>query len=79
VEAHLASINRTPSEPVKEWIALALFALSSVSFAKLPAGTVEGLLKPENKDKLVDLLTDHVVVGKVPSKTAVTLDMPPAK
>jgi len=35
---------------------------------------VEGLLKPENKDKLVGLLTYHVVAGKVLSKTAVTLD-----
>lgn len=51
-----------------------VFAPSDEAFAKLPAGTVEGLLKPENKDKLVDLLTYHVVAGNVPSKTAVTLD-----
>lgn len=35
------------------------------AFAKLPAGTVEDLLKPENKEKLVAILTYHVVPGKV--------------
>ena len=42
-----------------------LFAPSDEAFAKLPAGTVEDLLKPENKDKLVAILTYHVVPGKV--------------
>lgn len=51
-----------------------VFAPTDAAFAKLPAGTVEGLLKPENKDKLIDILTYHVVSGNVPSKTAVTLD-----
>ena len=37
------------------------------AFAKLPAGTVEDLLKPENKDKLVAVLTYHVIPGKVMS------------
>ena len=50
-----------------------VFAPTDEAFAKLPAGTVEGLLKPENKEKLVDILTYHVVAGNVPSKTAVTL------
>jgi uncharacterized surface protein with fasciclin (FAS1) repeats len=53
---------------------LTVFAPTDDAFAKLPAGTVESLLKPENKDKLVDILTYHVVNGNVPSKTAVTLD-----
>ena len=35
---------------------------------------VETLLKPENKEQLIDILTYHVVSGKVPAKTAVTLD-----
>ena len=35
--------------------------------AKLPAGTVESLLKPENEDKLVGILTYHVVAGKIMS------------
>ena len=42
-----------------------VFAPSDEAFAKLPAGTVEDLLKPENKDKLVAVLTYHVVPGKV--------------
>ena len=50
-----------------------VFAPTDDAFAKLPKGTVESLLKPENKDKLVDILTYHVVAGKVPSKVAVTL------
>lgn len=42
-----------------------VFAPTNEAFAKLPAGTVENLLKPENKDKLVAVLTYHVVAGKV--------------
>ena len=42
-----------------------VFAPTDEAFAKLPAGTVENLLKPENKDKLVSILTYHVVSGKV--------------
>ena len=41
------------------------FAPTDEAFAKLPAGTVDDLLKPENKDKLVAILTYHVVPGKV--------------
>ena len=44
-----------------------VFAPSDAAFAKLPAGTVESLLKPENKSKLVAILTYHVVPGKVMS------------
>ena len=44
-----------------------VFAPTDEAFAKLPAGTVESLLKPENKDKLVSILTYHVVPGKVMS------------
>ena len=42
-----------------------VFAPSDDAFAKLPAGTVEDLVKPENKDKLVSILTLHVMSGKV--------------
>lgn len=42
-----------------------VFAPTDEAFAKLPAGTVETLLKPENKEKLVGILTYHVVAGKV--------------
>lgn len=44
-----------------------VFAPTDAAFAKLPAGTVEMLLKPENKAKLVAMLTYHVVPGKVMS------------
>ena len=42
-----------------------VFAPTDEAFAKLPAGTVENLLKPENKDKLTAILTYHVLSGKV--------------
>lgn len=42
-----------------------VFAPTDEAFAKLPKGTVEDLLKPENKDKLAKILTYHVVSGKV--------------
>jgi uncharacterized surface protein with fasciclin (FAS1) repeats len=42
-----------------------VFAPTDEAFAKLPAGTVDDLLKPENKDKLVAILTYHVVPAKV--------------
>ena len=45
-----------------------VFAPTNEAFAKLPAGTVENLLKPENKAQLVAVLTYHVVPGKVYSK-----------
>ena len=41
-----------------------VFAPNNAAFAKLPAGTLDGLLKPENVDKLKALLTYHVVAGK---------------
>jgi uncharacterized surface protein with fasciclin (FAS1) repeats len=44
-----------------------LFAPTNDAFKKLPAGTVENLLKPENKQQLVDLLSYHVVSGAVMS------------
>jgi uncharacterized surface protein with fasciclin (FAS1) repeats len=42
-----------------------VFAPTDAAFAKLPAGTVESLLKPENKEKLASILTYHVVPGSV--------------
>lgn len=42
-----------------------VFAPTNEAFAKLPEGTVESLLKPENKEKLVAILTYHVVAAKV--------------
>ena len=48
---------------------LTVFAPTDEAFAKLPAGTVETLLKPENKDQLVSILTYHVVPGRLDSGT----------
>ncbi len=42
-----------------------VFAPTDTAFAALPAGTVESLLEPENKDTLIAILTYHVVAGKV--------------
>ena len=42
-----------------------VFAPTDAAFAKLPAGTLESLLKPENKAKLQSILTYHVIAGKV--------------
>jgi uncharacterized surface protein with fasciclin (FAS1) repeats len=50
---------------------LTVFAPTDEAFAKLPAGTVESLLKPENKQRLADLLKYHVVAGRVYSDAAV--------
>lgn len=45
-----------------------VFAPTDAAFAKLPAGTVETLVKPENKATLTTILTYHVVAGKMGSK-----------
>ena len=50
-----------------------VFAPTDEAFAKLPAGTVENLLKPENKDQLVAILTYHVVPGKVMAADVIKL------
>ena len=51
-----------------------VFAPTDEAFAKLPDGTLEMLLLPENKDKLVEILTYHVVAGKVTAAKVVTLE-----
>ncbi len=50
-----------------------VFAPTDAAFAKLPKGTLEDLLKPENKDKLVAILKYHVVPGTVMAKDVVKL------
>ncbi len=50
-----------------------VFAPTDEAFAKLPKGTVESLLKPENKDKLIAVLTYHVVPGKVMASDVKTM------
>lgn len=51
-----------------------VFAPTDAAFSALPAGTVENLLKPENRDQLVAILTYHVVPGKVQASDVVKLD-----
>ncbi len=51
-----------------------VFAPTDEAFAKLPAGTVENLLKPENKAKLTAILTYHVVPGVVKAEQVSKLD-----
>jgi len=50
-----------------------VFAPTNSAFDKLPAGTVETLLKPENKEKLAGVLTYHVVPGKLNSKELMSM------
>jgi uncharacterized surface protein with fasciclin (FAS1) repeats len=50
-----------------------VFAPTDEAFAKLPAGTLDSLLKPENKAKLTSILTYHVVPGKVMAADVVKL------
>lgn len=50
-----------------------VFAPTDEAFAKLPAGTVESLLLPESKEKLIAVLTYHVVAGKVLASDVVKL------
>ena len=50
-----------------------VFAPTDEAFSKLPEGALEELLKPENKEKLVSILTYHVVAGKVSSSEVVNL------
>jgi|SRR5690554_2604575 len=51
-----------------------VFAPTDDAFAKLPEGTIENLLKPENKDKLTAILMYHVVQGAVYAEDVVSLD-----
>jgi len=60
-------------ETVKGTGPFTVFAPTDAAFAKLPAGTVENLLKPENKAQLTAILTYHVVPGKVMAADVVKL------
>ena len=53
-----------------------VFAPTNAAFAKLPAGTVESLLKPENKAKLAAILSYHVVPSKVMAADVKTMEAP---
>lgn len=54
-----------------------VFAPTNAAFAKLPEGTVENLLKPENKDQLVAVLTYHVLPGKVMAADIASKELSP--
>ena len=58
---------------------LTVFAPTDAAFAKLPKGTVETLLKPENKKALVEILTYHVVPGKLEATDPVHVDGVPLR
>ena len=60
-------------ETLKDEGPFTVFAPTDEAFAKLPSGTVENLLKPENKQKLASILTYHVVPGKVMASKVVNL------
>ncbi|HET8819875.1 MAG TPA: fasciclin domain-containing protein [Xanthomonadaceae bacterium] len=51
-----------------------VFAPTDAAFAKLPAGTIATLLEPANRDRLVAILTYHVVPGRYPASRVATLD-----
>ena len=51
-----------------------VFAPTDAAFAALPAGTVESLLKPENREKLTAILTYHVVPGRYPAARVAGID-----
>ncbi len=52
-----------------------VFAPTDTAFAKLPKGTLEDLLKPENKAKPTGILTDHAVPGKVKTVNGAEIDI----
>jgi uncharacterized surface protein with fasciclin (FAS1) repeats len=53
-----------------------VFAPTDEAFAALPAGTLDSLLLPENKDKLISILTFHVVPGKVMAADVTSMEAP---
>ena len=59
--------NDSQSHLNGHWESSTVFAPSDTAFSKLPAGTVDDLLMPENKAKLVSILAYHVIPGKVMS------------
>lgn len=60
-------------EPLKGKGPFTVFAPTDEAFAKLPKGTLEELLKPENKDKLVQILQYHVIAGEVTAEQVVKM------
>jgi uncharacterized surface protein with fasciclin (FAS1) repeats len=65
----LAAVKATGLTPILTGKGpITLFAPTDDAFSKLPRATLEGLFKPDNKDKLKDILTYHIVMGKVTSR-----------
>ena len=65
----LAAVKATGLTPILTGKGpITIFAPTDDAFSKLPRATLEGLFKPENKEKLKDILTYHVVMGKVTSR-----------
>jgi uncharacterized surface protein with fasciclin (FAS1) repeats len=73
-ETLLAAVDAAGlTDTVRSLEGVTLFAPTDEAFAKLPDGTIAYLLKPENQDQLVKILTYHVIDSEVPFSTATTL------
>ena len=70
----IAAINASGLKDTLTSGTFTVFAPTDEAFENLPAGTIETLLKPENKDKLVKILKYHVVSGSKKSKDVINVD-----
>lgn len=61
-------------EPLKDKGLYTVFAPTDDAFARVPAGKLDDLLRPENKDALLSLLKNHIVLGKLKSNDLRNLD-----
>jgi uncharacterized surface protein with fasciclin (FAS1) repeats len=61
-------------DTLSEGAPFTVFAPTDEAFAALPDGTLDDLLKPENKEKLASILTYHVVSGRVPAEQVVGIE-----
>lgn len=69
-DKHLTSLKKGVvasglNKTLSEWGPFTVFAPSDLAFAKLDKGVLDNLLKPENKAKLIDVLNQHVIAGKI--------------
>ena len=65
----LAAVKATGLTPILTGNGpITLFAPTDDAFSKLPRATLEGLFKPDNKEKLKNILTYHIVIGRVTSR-----------
>jgi len=70
----IAAINAAGLSDILASGSFTVFAPTDEAFKNLPAGTLEMLLKPENKDKLVGILKYHVVPGSMKSQDVIKVD-----